>query len=49
MVNCYNKLYNEYVFDKLHPADSCYYKIRQHFLEHNGMEPPKDISLEIFP
>jgi hypothetical protein len=26
-----------YVIDELPPADSCYYKIRQHFMEHNGM------------
>jgi hypothetical protein len=37
----------EYVIDKLPPADSPYYKIRQHYIEHNGIEPPKDINLEI--
>jgi hypothetical protein len=47
MVNAYLKLHMEHVIDKFPPADSCYYKIRQNFLEHNGMEPPKEISLEI--
>jgi hypothetical protein len=47
MVDAYLKLHMEYVIDKLPPAQSCYYQIRQHFIEHNGMEPLKEISLEI--
>jgi hypothetical protein len=35
MVDAYLKLYMEYVIDKLPPSDSCYYKIRQHYIEHN--------------
>jgi hypothetical protein len=47
MVDTYMKLYFENVIDKLPPTDSCYYKIRQHYIEHNGIEPPKEISLVI--
>jgi hypothetical protein len=47
MVDAYMKIYFEYVTDKFPPADSCYYKIRQHYFEHNGIEPPKDIKMEI--
>jgi hypothetical protein len=47
IVDAYMKLYFEYVIDKLPPADSCYYKIRQHYIEHNGVEPSKEISLVI--
>jgi hypothetical protein len=45
IVDAYMKLYFEYISDKFPPADSCYYKIRQHYIEHNGIELPKDISL----
>jgi hypothetical protein len=47
MVDAYMKIHFEYVTDKFPPADSCYCKIRQHYIEHNGIEPPKDISLAI--
>jgi hypothetical protein len=48
IVDTYMKIYFEYVIiDKFPPADSCYYKIRQHYIEHNGIEPPNDISLAI--
>jgi hypothetical protein len=44
----YNKLHDEYVTNgNLPPADSCYYLIRKHYIEHNGVEPPKNISLII--
>jgi hypothetical protein len=47
MVDAYMKIYFEYVTDKFPPPDSCYYKIRQNYIEHNGIEPPKELSLAI--
>jgi hypothetical protein len=47
MVDAYMKIYFEYVIDKFPLDDPCYYKIRQHYIEHNGIEPPNDTSLAI--
>jgi hypothetical protein len=47
MMNAYMKLHMEYVIDEFPPADSCYYKIRKHYIEHNGLELQKEISLVI--
>jgi hypothetical protein len=43
----YDKLHDEYIIDGNSPADSCYYQIRKYYIELNGVESPKNISLII--
>jgi hypothetical protein len=44
----YDKLYNEYVIDEiLPPIHSDFFWIFQHYIEHNGVESLKNISLII--
>jgi hypothetical protein len=50
MEDTYMKLYNEHVIDgKLPPAHSCYYQIRQYYIEHSGVDPPKEITFNKYP
>jgi hypothetical protein len=42
------KLYDEYVIDEiLPPVHSDFFWIFQHFIEHNGVEPSKEIKMKI--
>jgi hypothetical protein len=44
----YNKLYEEYIiYGILSPVDSDFFWILQHYVEHNGVERPKEIKIKI--
>jgi hypothetical protein len=43
----YDKLYYQYVIDELPPVDSDFFWIFQHYIEHNGVEPSKEIKMKI--
>jgi hypothetical protein len=44
----YDKLYDQYVIDgKLPPVHSDFFWIFQHYIEHNGVEPSKEIKMKI--
>jgi hypothetical protein len=44
----YDKLYDQYVIDgELPPVDSDFFWIFQHYIEHNGVKPSKEIKMKI--
>jgi hypothetical protein len=43
----YDKLYDEYIIDDLPPVHSDFFWIFQHYIEHNGVKPSKEIKMKI--